>query len=190
VVDDALGICAQLERDMAQLVASYRCEWAEVVRDPAKRAAFRHFANTRAADPTVAFTRERRQKRPADWPDAAPPPDPVVSGDGRWVRVAAVGDMPPDGGVTVQVGDVQLAVFHLATRGEWYATQAMCPHRKDMVLGRGLLGTQGDVPKVACPMHKKTFSLETGCGLSDPAYRIQTFPIEVRGGDVFVQVAP
>ena len=185
IVDDALGICVQLERDMAQLVASYRCEWTEVVRDPERRAAFRHFANASKPDPSLAFVRERGQKRPADWADATPSTGAVV-GDGAWVRVAAVGDVPRDGGVTVAVGTAQIAVFHLATRGSWYATQAMCPHRKDMVLGRGLLGTQGDVPKVACPMHKKTFSLATGEGLSDPAYGIQTFPVEIRGDDVWV----
>src|SRR5262245_48173079 len=187
VVDDALGICAQLERDMAQLVDSYRCEWAEVVRDPAKRAAFRHFTNSTAPDPSLAFVRERGQKRPADWADATVASAPVA-GDGAWVRVAAVADVPRDGGVTVRVGDAQIVVFHFATRDAWYATQAMCPHRKDMVLGRGLLGTHGDVPKVACPMHKKTFSLETGDGLSDPSYRVQTFPVEVRSDQVWVQL--
>src|SRR5262245_36789092 len=188
VVDDALGICAQLARDMGQLVASYRCEWAEVVRDPQRRAAFRHFANASAPDPSLAFVRERGQKRPADWGDATPSTGATVVGNGAWVRVAAVSDVPRDGGVTVAVGSAQIAVFHLATRGAWYATQAMCPHRKDMVLGRGLLGTQGDIPKVACPMHKKTFSLATGEGLSDPAYRVQTFPVEIRGGEVWVCV--
>jgi NAD(P)H-dependent nitrite reductase large subunit/NAD(P)H-dependent nitrite reductase small subunit len=190
IVDDALGIGTQLERDMAQLVDSYRCEWAAVVRDPAKRAAFRHFANSDAPDPAVSFVRERGQKRPTDWAAETPPGHPAISGDGSWVPVASVTDVPHDGGITVRVGEVQIAVFHLATRDAWYATQAMCPHRKDMVLGRGLLGTQGDVPKVACPMHKKTFSLETGEGLSDPAYRVQTFPVAVRDGDVWVQVPP
>ncbi len=203
IVDDALGICAQLERDLAQLVGSYRCEWAEVVRDPAKRAAFHHFANSDAADPSVSFVRERGQKRPADWAAETPPQAATISGDGSWSRVASVHDVPRDGGITVRVGDAQIAVFHMGgdgtraagdearvRRDAWYATQAMCPHRKDMVLGRGLLGMQGDVPKVACPMHKKTFSLETGEGLNDPAYRVQTFPVEVRDGAVWVQVPP
>ncbi len=190
IVDDALGICAQLERDMAQLVGSYRCEWAEVVRDPARRATFRHFVNAAGPDPAASFVRERGQKRPAGWADEAPIAGAAVSGDGAWVRVAAVTDVPRDGGVTVRVGESQIAVFHLASRDAWYATQAMCPHRKDMVLGRGLLGTHGEVPKVACPMHKKTFSLETGEGLSDPAYRVQTFAVEVRGADVWVAVPP
>ena len=59
-----------------------------------------------------------------------------------------------------------------------------------MVLGRGLLGTQGGEPKVACPMHKKTFSLQTGAGLADPQYRIETYSVEVRDGEIFVELPP
>lgn len=106
----------------------------------------------------------------------------------EWIRVARADDVPRDGGVTVRHGNLQIAVFNFTTRGTWYATQAMCPHRGDMVLGRGLLGTQGDEPKVACPMHKKTFSLESGAGLADPQYRIETYAVEVRDGDVYVAV--
>ena len=193
VVDDALGIGAQLERDMQQLVDSYACEWAAVVRDPVRRAAFRHFVDGAAGDDTVQFVRERGQKRPLDWPDATPTavptPEPAPQAE-AWVRVASAADVPRDGGATVRWGDAQIAVFNFASRGEWWATQATCPHRKDNVLGRGLLGTQDGVPKVACPMHKKTFSLESGDGLNDPQYRLRTFPAEVRDGEVWVRLPP
>jgi nitrite reductase (NADH) large subunit len=189
IVDDALGICAQLERDMQRLVDSYACEWAAVVRDPERRATFRHFANSAAPDPALGFVRERGQRRPRDWPAAvAPVPVEATDNAAEWVRVARAVDVPPDGGVTVCHGSRQIAVFNFASRGTWYACQAQCPHRGDMVLGRGLLGTQGDEPKVACPMHKKTFSLETGDGLSDSQYRLETFAVELREGDVWVAV--
>ena len=188
VVDDALGIGAQLEHDMQRLVDSYACEWAAVVRDPEKRAQFRHFATTTAADPRLAFVRERAQRRPADWPDTAALPIPAPETDGEWVWVARVDQVPRDGGITVPYGNTQIAVFNFASRDEWYATQAMCPHRKDMVLARGLLGTHQGEPKVACPLHKKTFSLLSGAGLSDPQYRVQTFPVKAVGGDVLVEL--
>ncbi|MFN8603059.1 MAG: nitrite reductase large subunit NirB [Candidatus Binatia bacterium] len=193
IVDDALGLCADLERDMQLLVDAYSCEWAEVVRDPAKRAAFRHFADGNAPDPRVAFVRERGQRRPADWP-SAPPAGPAMlappAGGRTWVRVARAEDVPPDGGVNHDHGGVQIAVFRFASAGAWYATQATCPHRGDAVLARGLLGTQDGEPKVACPMHKKTFSLRTGAGLADPQYAIRTFPVELRGDDVWVELPP
>jgi NAD(P)H-dependent nitrite reductase small subunit len=102
------------------------------------------------------------------------------------VRVASVAEVPRDAGITVDHGGLRIAVFNFATRGEWWASQATCPHRKDDVLGRGLLGSDGDVPKVACPLHKKTFSLESGTGLSDPRYCIRTYPVEIHGDAVMV----
>ena len=45
---------------------------------------------------------------------------------------------------------------------QWYACQNLCPHKQEMVLARGIIGDQQGVPKVACPLHKKTFSLESG----------------------------
>jgi NAD(P)H-dependent nitrite reductase small subunit len=104
--------------------------------------------------------------------------------------VARVAEVPPDGGVTIAHGALKVAVFHFATRGAWYATQATCPHRKDDVLGRGLLGTQDGVPKVACPLHKKTFALTSGEGLADPRYCIRTYAVDVRGDAVWVKLPP
>ena len=36
LIDDSLGICAELEADMAHVVDTYRCEWASTLEDPAK----------------------------------------------------------------------------------------------------------------------------------------------------------
>jgi nitrite reductase/ring-hydroxylating ferredoxin subunit len=37
-------------------------------------------------------------------------------------------------------------------------------------------------------MHKKTFSLLTGKGLSDSQYQIATFPVEVRDDEIWVKL--
>jgi nitrite reductase (NADH) large subunit len=193
VIDDALGICDQLEADMQQLVDSYRCEWAEVVNEPERRDWFRHFADSKEPDDTLEFIQERAQKRPADWeePEAsADPPAVAPEEEWTWVRLAAVGGFPENGGKAVRHGKSQIAVFHFARRGEWYATQNVCPHMGDSVLARGLLGSHQGVPKVACPLHKKTFSLHSGKGLSDPSFQIQTFPVEVREGVVWAKLPP
>ncbi len=65
VIEDSLGICEELERDMAELVASYRCEWQATLESPEKRAMFRHFVNSKAQDDNVVFAEERGQIRPA-----------------------------------------------------------------------------------------------------------------------------
>ncbi len=178
---------------MQYLVETYRCEWAEVVKDPEKRARFRHFANTSEPDDSVDFQAERGQQRPRDWvKEGAPPPFrdrkhlPLIQTS--WIRVGGVEDFPKDGGVAIRYGNAQIAVYNFVSRGEWYATQNMCPHMKDMVLARGLLGDQKGVPKVACPQHKKTFSLKSGECMSGEALRIRTFPIKVENGGVFVEL--
>ena len=66
VIDDELGICADLEADMARHVASYECEWKATLDDPDRMARFRSFVNTDALDDSIVFVRERGQKRPAD----------------------------------------------------------------------------------------------------------------------------
>jgi nitrite reductase (NAD(P)H) len=37
ILNDKLGICAELEKQMQELVGTYFCEWTEVVRDPERR---------------------------------------------------------------------------------------------------------------------------------------------------------
>ncbi|WP_143305155.1 nitrite reductase large subunit NirB [Chitinophaga vietnamensis] len=68
VVNDSLGIAAQLETEMQQLVDSYKCEWKEVVENPELRKRFSHFINApEDKDPTVKFENLREQKKAADW---------------------------------------------------------------------------------------------------------------------------
>jgi nitrite reductase (NADH) large subunit len=193
ILKDSLGICAQLEQEMKYLVDTYRCEWAEVVNDPAARRKFAHYANSTEADDTVEFMSERSQSRPVDWGKPGDPAKenarislPIVKSS--WVRLARVDSFPKDGGRTLRYGNAQIAVFNFESRGEWYATQNKCPHMKDMVLARGLIGDQQGVPKVACPLHKKNFSLKDGSCLGDDEYKILTFPVRVEDGWVFVEL--
>jgi nitrite reductase (NADH) large subunit len=65
VCDDSLGLAAELEADMARIVASYECEWKKAVEDPATLKRFRHFINSPDTDDNVVFVQERGQIRPA-----------------------------------------------------------------------------------------------------------------------------
>jgi nitrite reductase (NADH) large subunit len=203
VVHDKLGICAELETRMQHLVDTYQCEWAAVVRDPEKRRRFRQFVNTDETESCIEFVSERGQSRPADWPSELVSLDQFRMLDGRslgeheqqsdsrrWVAVGYAADFPIDGGATVKYGKSQIAVFNFSSRGEWYATQNMCPHKKAFVLSRGIVGSAGEEPKVACPLHKKTFSLETGQSLQGEEYRIETFRVKVEGERVYVELPP
>jgi len=209
VIDDKLGICEELDRRMQNLVDTYKCEWKEVVNDPARRKLFRQFVNTNETEPGIEFIDERGQKRPADWPKDVVPVHqiklPSANGNGKpnrngrapardisrkWVCVGTVSDFPTNGGATVKYGDVQIAVYNFTSRGEWYACQNMCPHKHAFVLSRGIVGSAGDEPKVACPLHKKPFSLKTGECLSGEEYSVKVFPVKVVDDDVFLELPP
>ena len=104
-----------------------------------------------------------------------------------WIDACRAEDVPGNGGVCVKYGEEQIALFHFSRRGEWYATQNMCPHKQQMSLSRGMIGTQEDEPKIACPFHKKTFSLVDGRCLNDESdYQIRTFPVKVENDRVYI----
>lgn len=68
VINDSLGICEEMEKEMQQLVDSYKCEWKEVVDNPALQKKFSHFVNAPdEKDPTVQFEPMREQKKVTDW---------------------------------------------------------------------------------------------------------------------------
>lgn len=106
-----------------------------------------------------------------------------------WHAACPTDAIPADGGACALIAGKQIAIFNFTRRGEWYATDNECPHRQQMALGRGMIGSQGGEPKVACPFHKRTFSLQTGQCLNDDAYQISTYPVRVEGGIVYVGLA-
>lgn len=90
VVDDALGIAADLEAAMERHVAGYADEWAGVLSDPDKLQRFVSFVNAPGVpDPAIAFVPEREQVRPATADEvAAGPGGPVLIGGAR-IQVGA-----------------------------------------------------------------------------------------------------
>ncbi|MFQ5596749.1 MAG: nitrite reductase large subunit NirB [Nitrospiria bacterium] len=204
IIEDKLGICSELDEMMQFLVDTYQCEWAEVVNDPEKRKRFRQFVNTDENEASIEIVSERGQQRPADWPSETVSLEQFNMLNQRllaeaemeqaqqpsWVKVGTVSDFPRDGGATVKIGKVQIAVFNFTRRGEWYACQQMCPHKKAFVLSRGIIGDAKGTPKVACPLHKKAFSLSSGTCLNGGDYSVRVFPVKVEGDAVYVAVPP
>ncbi|OOQ82854.1 Nitrite reductase [NAD(P)H] [Penicillium brasilianum] len=199
IIDDKLGICADMERQMQELVDTYFCEWTETVRDPKRRKTFQQFANTDETVETVEVIKERAQSRPTYWPATSAQEDfkghqwsslawqPVVKSD-------HFSDEPPQvSSANVKRGDTQLAVFKI--KGKYYATQQMCPHKRAFVLSDGLIGDD-DAGKywVSCPYHKRNFELngeQAGRCTNDESMNIATFPVEERDdGWVYVKLPP
>ncbi|MCC6199780.1 MAG: nitrite reductase large subunit [Moraxellaceae bacterium] len=65
IINDSLGLAAELEADMQHLVDTYQCEWKTTIEDPEKLKRFRHFVNSDEKDTNVVFVEERGQIRPA-----------------------------------------------------------------------------------------------------------------------------
>lgn len=105
-----------------------------------------------------------------------------------WILACKVEDVPENGGSCALIDGEQIAIYNFTRRNEWFATQNLCPHKKQMALSRGMIGSEGDIPKVACPFHKKTFSLASGSCLSGDDYTIKTYPVKVENGLVYIGI--
>lgn len=65
LIQDSLGLCAELEAQMQHVVNTYQCEWKTAVTTPAVRERFRTFVNSDKTDERIVFVQERGQIRPA-----------------------------------------------------------------------------------------------------------------------------
>jgi nitrite reductase (NADH) large subunit len=66
IVDDSLGLSAELETDMARHIASYTDEWKATLQDPDAMRRFVSFVNAPGeSDPSITWDLERGQIRPA-----------------------------------------------------------------------------------------------------------------------------
>ncbi|MCF8715303.1 nitrite reductase small subunit NirD [Joostella atrarenae] len=104
----------------------------------------------------------------------------------HWFKAGNINDFPKDGGACVKYKSKQIAVYHFARKSAWYACQNLCPHKMEMVLSRGMVGDLSGIPKVACPLHKKTFSLENGENLNGEDYKIATYPVKIENENVYI----
>ncbi|GAL61993.1 nitrite reductase small subunit NirD [Algibacter lectus] len=103
-----------------------------------------------------------------------------------WFKAASVDAFPKDGGACVKYKDLQIAVFNFSRLNTWYACQNLSPEKQEMVLSRGMLGDHKGIPKIACPLHKKTFSLLTGENLNGDLDPIATYPVKIEGENVYI----
>ena len=106
----------------------------------------------------------------------------------KWILACSTQDVPDNGGVCVKHDQEQIALYRFTRLNQWFATQNECPHRKQMALSRGMIGTYQEDPKIACPFHKKTFSLITGECLTGDECAIKVYPVKVEGDRVFIGI--
>ncbi|WP_395242897.1 nitrite reductase small subunit NirD [Agromyces sp. MMS24-K17] len=105
------------------------------------------------------------------------------AGAARWVRVCAVEDLEPAWGEVALVEGRQVAVFRLGG-DEVLAVDHLDPHTGAPVMARGIVGSRGERPTVASPLHKEVYDLGTGECLTDPSLALGTVPVRVVDGAV------
>lgn len=104
-----------------------------------------------------------------------------------WTRVCALEDILPDTGVCGLVGHEQVAVFRVGESSEVYAISNFDPFSKANVLSRGIVGDRGGRLKVASPIYKQNFALDTGECLDDSGVRVPTYDVRLCNGIVEVR---
>lgn len=108
-----------------------------------------------------------------------------------WVDVCAVNDLVADRGACVIVGPYQVALFRVSGHGPddiVYAVSNYDPFSGAFVLSRGIVGSKGDVPKVASPVYKQAFDLRTGQCIDDASVFVPTFAVRIVGERLEVRV--
>ena len=97
-------------------------------------------------------------------------------------RIASRGEIADGTGKVVELAGKKIAVFNVG--GKFYAIDNECKHRKGP-LGEGTL----DGTTVTCPWHGWEYDVTTGKLLQNPTMGVACYATEVRGEEVFVDIA-
>src|SRR5258708_23332497 len=100
----------------------------------------------------------------------------------QWIQVAAFSDVPVGEAKAIRLDEGRsIALFNVD--GRIYATDNQCPH-----MGYPL--TRGAVRHgiLTCDWHGRSFDLEGGGCFNYECDDLQTFPVEVRQGEIWIQL--
>jgi nitrite reductase/ring-hydroxylating ferredoxin subunit len=96
-----------------------------------------------------------------------------------YQSIARVEDIPEGKGKVVQVGQRQILLLNID--GDFHALDSFCAHHgAPLVKGEVVEG------QLLCPWHGITFDVASGTCPAAPEERVQTYPVEVRAGQVWV----
>jgi nitrite reductase/ring-hydroxylating ferredoxin subunit len=109
----------------------------------------------------------------------------ATSGQSDFIRLVRLDQLPMDRGVFIEAGGKELAVFRTAEPPGVYVIDNSCPHASGNL-------SAGDIRAgaVRCPWHGWAFRLCDGKSADGGVARVNTYPVEIRGDDVFVKLIP
>jgi 3-phenylpropionate/trans-cinnamate dioxygenase ferredoxin component len=105
-----------------------------------------------------------------------------VSETTTFVRACALADLPADGAIGVEIGDLPVAIVR--TGSEVFALYDVCSHEEVPL-------SEGDVydHTLECWLHGSCFDVRTGDPTGPPATKpVPTYPVKIEGDDVYVAV--
>jgi len=114
-------------------------------------------------------------------------PSESTEADARWTDVCALDDVIPGTGGAALVQGVQIAIVRVR-EGRVFALSNFDPFSKAFVIARGIVGDKAGIAKIASPIYKQSYNLETGECLDDPGVRLATYPVRVVAGRIQVAV--
>ncbi len=114
----------------------------------------------------------------------------VAEDDLAWINVCRLDDIPPASGVAALIGDLQIALVRPDDGPTVYALSNFDPFSQAFVISRGIVGDRAGRPKIASPIFKQTFDLQTGACFEDPLVKLPVYPVRVRDGRVAIGIAP
>lgn len=109
-----------------------------------------------------------------------------------WTLVCPADDIVPNTGVCALVGERPVAVFRVKAadgQDQFHAIDNVDPKNGANVLSRGLVGNLGDDIVVASPLYKHHIVLATGVCLENADWSVNSYPVELRDGQVWVAEA-
>lgn len=107
-----------------------------------------------------------------------------------WIGVCTLADIPAASGVAALIGDRQIALVRPDESDTVYALSNYDPFSQAFVIARGIVGDRGGRPKIASPIFKQTFDLQTGACFDDPLVKLPVYPVRLRDGRVEIGIAP
>jgi nitrite reductase (NADH) small subunit len=118
----------------------------------------------------------------------APPAAAPVTEGVDWREACALEDIPPDCGVAALLVGRQVAIVRVGEGDRVYAVSNYDPFSEAFVIARGIVGDRAGRPKIASPIYKQSFDLETGACLDDASVTLPTYPVRIRDGRVEVGI--
>lgn len=93
----------------------------------------------------------------------------------------SISDIPQNGAKNVNLNGIEITVFH--TKEGYIAHSGVCKHNAFKL---ELCEIYADI--VRCPLHGWKYSISSGRGIKPSWTSLDTYPLEVRGQEVWVQL--